>query len=269
MISGMSGLRPVPVLHASLLAAFTIAYTPPSSSRPRMVRRLFHQIPLKSRLNFSRLTLTGYNDKSCASASSTCNLYEPLDTGYASFLLVTAGTDYYIAAGSSTTGTSRFQITCNASSVAPPANDECTGAISITDGVTTFTNLGATNRQDPNFNTPYRDVWFSYTATCSGQLQLSVPNVAANTDSSVEFRDAAIGCDKNTYLIYALSKGGSQSLAVTKGKAYHVRAGVRNPYRAPISAGTFEISCQLPPPNDAPAGAIRSVVLHFSSSPAH
>lgn len=60
------------------------------------------------------------------------------------------GQDYYIAAGTGGGwGTANFSILCQAQTF-DAANDECTTAITITDGHTAFDNTGATNEQSPN-----------------------------------------------------------------------------------------------------------------------
>lgn len=61
----------------------------------------------------------------------------------------------------------------------PPANDNCVDAIAISDGVTPFSTISATTDGPANasgvcndFGSPqtHHDIWFLYTATCTGNL---------------------------------------------------------------------------------------------------
>lgn len=98
------------------------------------------------------------------SSSSTCSASDPINLGRTAFLQVKQGTDYYIVAGASTMGAANFTLSCIPQTY-DLANDECAGAISVTDGVTTYNNDRATNQQTPSFNAPYRDVWFRFASS--------------------------------------------------------------------------------------------------------
>lgn len=67
------------------------------------------------------------------------------------------------------------------------ANDECTGAITVTNGETEFSTIDATSSTDvyddtqcPDtwFGSMSNDIWFTYEATCSGTLSISTCNNA-------------------------------------------------------------------------------------------
>ena len=58
--------------------------------------------------------------------------------------------------------------------LAQPANDDCANAIPIPDGETGFSTIGATTDGPANCAGPFgSDIWFSYTASCTGNLELS------------------------------------------------------------------------------------------------
>ncbi|MBI1849448.1 MAG: hypothetical protein HYR85_03785 [Planctomycetes bacterium] len=56
----------------------------------------------------------------------------------------------------------------------PPSNDECTGAIEIGNGMTMGNNIGATTSSPTgSCGVMGSDVWYSYTATCTGLVRAS------------------------------------------------------------------------------------------------
>jgi hypothetical protein len=83
---------------------------------------------------------------------------------------------------------------CSACMGPPPENDECSGRIEITDGVTPFSTTGATDSGpalDPSCEEGFglafvKDIWFTYEATCDGDITVSTCN-----DASYDTRLAA------------------------------------------------------------------------------
>ena len=78
-----------------------------------------------------------------------------------------------------------------------PLNDSCLNAIPIADGVTPFVTFGAT-AEGPlalcgDFNTLVNDVWFLYTAPCTGIATFSLCN-AVDFDSRLVLQFASVGC---------------------------------------------------------------------------
>ena len=111
-----------------------------------------------------------------------------------------AGTTYLIRVGSpvDSSGSGTLTIECNGSS--GPENDDCSDAEDIGDGSTSISNAGATNSNidsqltcsSNNGPTVQADVWFRYTAECTGQLDVSTCD--ATFDSRLDLFDASSGC---------------------------------------------------------------------------
>lgn len=159
-------------------------------------------------------------------ASSTCNHTDTRLTeigNYVAFLQVRVGQDVYIvAAGSSTIpeGAATFQLSCEPQ-VYDLVNDECTGAIPITDGNTTYEPARATDSYLPLPKPMFRDSWYTYTATCTGVatvkfLEINYSGVVVPYPNS---------CAATTYLSDPIIGLGSHNFPVTAGTSYLLRAG--------------------------------------------
>ncbi|MFH1416774.1 MAG: dockerin type I domain-containing protein [Planctomycetota bacterium] len=86
--------------------------------------------------------------------------------------------------------------------VCPPENDDCADAFTITDGLTAFTTLGASTdglahpssecNLDMSGGQVDLDIWYLYTATCTGNLRVEVCNdgVASPGDADYDSRIA-------------------------------------------------------------------------------
>jgi hypothetical protein len=137
-----------------------------------------------------------------------------------------------------------------------PANNACANATSIGDGATQFTTASATTDgpDEPslcNFNGYSQigsDVWFRYTATCTGHVTVSL--CGANFNAKMAIYPAcptgsgqALACNDD-------SCGTSPRItfAATSGASYTIRVGGVN---AVTGSGTINISCVAPP--DCPA----------------
>lgn len=164
-----------------------------------------------------------------------------------SFLSVTAGVDYYISAGTiNYAGVSNFSVICEPSGGASvPANDECAAAVALTNDVPVYVdNSGATNLQTgSSYLVPYRDVWYKYTATCTGQMIINV------TGATSGFALALQGsCDQSSY-IRQITNSRIDQRTVGTGSVYYFRVGQGTSYQIPIGA-YLTISCVPAPPND-------------------
>jgi trimeric autotransporter adhesin len=91
----------------------------------------------------------------------------------------------------------------------PPANDNCANAIAVVDGPTNFNNTAATNDGLSVCVTSSRDIWYVYTPTCTGPVEMTT--CAAGTfDTVLSAHDscggAAVVCnDDNAACTQALT----------------------------------------------------------------
>ncbi|MCI0589871.1 MAG: hypothetical protein L0323_23905, partial [Planctomycetes bacterium] len=166
--------------------------------------------------------------------------------------------------------------------MAAAQNDECAGAITLVDGLNAgvgFTTIGATPSGLPNptcagtsaFNS---DVWFTYTASCSGAVTFSMCGAPTPVwDSLLAVYTGTCGtltsivCDDDgcpTAPAFA-----DVSIATTPVVAAGTVLIVRVGGFSALDTGTFEItvSCAVPPPSttdfgDAPA----NVAAHTSAT---
>ncbi len=77
-----------------------------------------------------------------------------------------------------------ISVTAPGSASGPPGNDDCASATPIFDGVTPFSTVGATTDGPADASCQfdgqtYEDIWFTYTATCDGDLLVSTCGTAA------------------------------------------------------------------------------------------
>ncbi|MBX3396444.1 MAG: PQQ-dependent sugar dehydrogenase [Phycisphaerae bacterium] len=135
----------------------------------------------------------------------------------------------------------------------PPVNDNCADAIVIVDGATPYSTVNATTDgpAEPGACVKFgdtqvhRDIWFIYTATCTGDLLISNCN-ATNYDSKIAVYDGdvcpttagAIACRDDV----AGCNGNSTSLTVNviEGNNYLIRVGGWNGAQG---SGTLTIAC--------------------------
>lgn len=157
-----------------------------------------------------------------------------------------------------------------------PANDECTGAISLTVGATctpvSGSNVGATESQPASaecgqWTSPAaNDVWYSFTAT-SDFTNVDLRGIS-DYDAIVEVFSGACGslthmaCSDNNFPQDPFAADSTESLTVatTIGDLYYVRAYY---YNVPVPASLDFTICayqgEAPPPapaNDACSGAV-------------
>ncbi|MCK4327363.1 MAG: type IV pilin N-terminal domain-containing protein [Candidatus Diapherotrites archaeon] len=128
-----------------------------------------------------------------------------------------------------------------------PENDECASKTVVTDGGHAFTTTGATTDGTPTASCPgqvYNDVWFAYTATCTGTLTASTCN-QADFDTVIVIYEGADcllleerACNDNE------DTCGVTSIAlwdVTSGVDYTIRLG--SLVDGTTGTGTLSLSC--------------------------
>lgn len=111
-----------------------------------------------------------------------------------------AGQTYLIRIGSSDGSTGNAILTVDCGSVPPPSNDDCAGALTISSGTTSASSLNSTDSgiaselicSGTAGPSVFSDVWFSYTADCTGQIDISTCGAAF--DSRLDVYSAAAGC---------------------------------------------------------------------------
>ncbi len=142
---------------------------------------------------------------------------------------------------------------CTTAALAQPANDNCIDAIPILDGITAFSTVGATTDGPANAicavsgdgGQTFEDIWFEYTATCSGELTVSTCNLI-NYDSDLVIYD---GCDCGALNFLACNDDGvgcagfSSNLVVdvVAGNCYLIRVGGWNTGNE--GSGDISITC--------------------------
>lgn len=132
----------------------------------------------------------------------------------------------------------------------PPANDDCADATVVTDGTTAFSSTGATGTDETSCTLDdTNDVWFSYTATCNGNV--TATTCGSEFDTSIAAFDGCGGaelvcnddsCDLQSVITFP----------VVQGTTYIIRVAG---YDGATGAGVLNISCSPPPANDDCADA--------------
>jgi predicted RNA-binding protein with TRAM domain len=194
--------------------------------------------------------------------SGTCGSFTSLACGNTSIIAtgLTAGTTYYIRVYTQNVNTGAFNICVTH---APPANDDCAGAITLSSSTSCINTAGTLNIATANGSTPlgcfaagtYYDVWYSF--------------VAANTTETVTISGLGVNITNPQIQIYGgtcgaltnLSACGTTSVTkagLTIGTTYYVR--VANLASNPSGSGTvanFNICItHTGPANDLCSGAI-------------
>jgi hypothetical protein len=138
------------------------------------------------------------------------------------------------------------------------AQDECASAIPIGNGLTSGTNVGATNSvQTSSCNNMGSDVWYFYIASCNGFVEAtfcqpgsaSFDTVLAVFDGSTSCQTAVqLDCNDDTCLLRS-----KVVFPVSSGSPYYIAVG-----GFAGAQGTFSISltCHQPPIEDDCIGAI-------------
>ncbi|MGH7150333.1 MAG: GEVED domain-containing protein, partial [Planctomycetota bacterium] len=154
-------------------------------------------------------------------------------TGYLSTisLSATAGTLYRIRVASySPSASGTFSITVSCAGV--PSNDNCAAAIPVVDGLNgPFDNTGATNSATAascgyGGSPGYNDVWYSYTATCTGTAFVDTCDTAGGTTTLADTILTAYAACGGAELSCSEDSCGLLSVvpfSVTAGQTYRIR----------------------------------------------
>ena len=131
-----------------------------------------------------------------------------------------------------------------------PENDLCENALAIGDGVTNFTNAGASTDgpDEPDACSFFgdsniqNDVWFAYTATCTGDLTLDL----CDSDYAAKIGVYGATCPAGPGEILACNAAAcgtraQLTLPVTQGQTYLLRVGGHN---GATGDGVLDISCE-------------------------
>jgi hypothetical protein len=123
----------------------------------------------------------------------------------------------------------------------PPANDDCTGAIAITDGVVVNGTTIASLPSNPSptcgsFTTSNPDVWYTYTPATSGTVRVvrsaSLTRMAAYTGACGALLTTASACTAANQMVFD----------VVAGTQYFIRVGVATA----ASSAAFQITIEAP-----------------------
>lgn len=172
---------------------------------------------------------------------------------------LTVGTTYYarVYTTVATAGTQTNFTVCVGTPPAPPANDNCSGAIALTvnadltcTAVTSSSTVNATTSMagTPCNGSPDDDVWFSFVATSTAH-NVTIQNIAAveGTGTDMFFQVLSGACGQTTSIV--CSDPNTTSLTgLTVGETYLIRVySYSNTLRA-----TFDICLSTPPPPPPP-----------------
>ncbi len=152
------------------------------------------------------------------------------------------------------TGPGALTLTC----FPPPANDGCAGAIPISDGTTLYDVRGATPPIPPSpsctFGSRYNDVWFDYTATCTGAVRIT--GIPQTESHEITVYDTC-ACPETEPPLACVFVGFPQSTGtfpVTAGQCYKIRISA---FSAESSfQGSMTLACFTPPANDDCAASV-------------
>lgn len=175
-------------------------------------------------------------------------------------------------------GGARGSVTLNVNEGAPPVNDTCGAAPAITSGVYTFTTCRATtnNLTGSACQTGaavQRDLWYRYTATCTGAV--TVNTCGSNFDTVVQVFPGAtcpssnasiIACDDDSQAQCPDNPDASSvSFQATTGVAYFIQVGSRPIGGSQPGDGVLSISCEVLCPCDWNHSGLLSVqdILDF------
>ncbi len=138
-----------------------------------------------------------------------------------------------------------------------PANDNCANAITIGDGIHSFSTVGATTDGPAHAGVcqfsgqTYADIWYQYQATCTGPLTISTCGTV-NYDSDLVIYD---GCNCAAPVLAACNDDTSGcsnfssevTAQVVEGNCYLIRVGGYGSI-GDVGSGTFLVQCGGPQP---------------------
>jgi hypothetical protein len=189
--------------------------------------------------------------------------------------------EVYLAADTRSTYSLNFSVTTPA-----PSNNECTGATAIGDGTANFNTFGATNSanaipascNDGGGTAINKDVWFKYTASCSGTASASTCGTAG-FDTNIAIYDGAACPGAGTSVLAcndtgAGCSGGTSTVEweAVEGGTYYIRLGSPG---SGAGTGTLATSCTAVNPcpadldGDGAVGAsdVSFALLDFGACP--
>lgn len=143
------------------------------------------------------------------------------------------------------------------------AQDECVSAAIVADGVNgPFGNGSATTSPEAwPCSAGGNDLWFRYTATCSGQLQVSTCSPVRDFDTVLEVLDGTAGCAGLVSLACNDDRcglGSQVTVGITAGQALLIRVGG---FSGDIGRFELLLNCApTGPGNDTCAGAVPLVL---------
>lgn len=146
--------------------------------------------------------------------------------------------------------------------------DDCEDATSISDGDFFFSTVGASTDGPGPANCSVdvdTDIWFNYTATCTGFLTASTCN-QVNYDSALAvYSTTDCPADSGASEVLGCGQGGPDcgltaivTVPVTAGGEYKIQVGGFN---GASGFGTLSVSCALPPPTPANDDCINATDL--------
>lgn len=186
-----------------------------------------------------------YDGADCGGAIVTCNddFCGVQSQGTAQ---VTTGSSYLIRVGAylEATGSGTMNISCSGGGGG--GDDDCENATPISDGATPFSNAGATTDGPADSlcdffgdNQVNQDIWFDYTASCSGNLTVSLCGSTYDTKVALYDGTSCVGdilaCNDDFCGLQS-----QLSAQVTEGNSYKLRVGG---YDVATGSGTITISC--------------------------
>jgi|CXWL01.1.fsa_nt_gi hypothetical protein len=159
--------------------------------------------------------------------------------------------------------------------VAPP-NDECRDSIIVTNGNTNFSTDGATETVDGEefplcfesaYADIYHDVYYRYTATCSGELRVDLCN--SGFDTKVAVYDGCVcpapspplGCNDDGAC--ALTGRSRLTVPVTQDSCYTIRVGG---YNGSFGSGVMNLACNTIVPMGACCNATQNCIGTLSQT---
>lgn len=165
------------------------------------------------------------------------------------------GSTYYIILATVSSGSKTAAVLNCVPKTYDLPNDECTGALPINDGWSSYDGTKATTPQTVVDYLPYRDQWFKYTATCTGLLTISLPLVTTIPYSGNQVVRTQSECNTTSYVdIYS---GETKKRQVVEGAVLYIAAGYATTSTFMNSSSFLFISCIAPPANDLKANATR------------
>ncbi len=161
---------------------------------------------------------------------------------------LTIGNTYYVRVYTyASSGTASFNV-CVTTPPAPPANDNCSGAITLTPATTCTntagTTTGATQSQAGCVGTADDDVWYKFTATATSHT-VTFSSVTGTTDIVHQVFSGT--CGALTSLVCTDTPDNSTVTGLTIGNTYYIRV-----YTYFSGSASFNVCVTTPPTYGSP-----------------